>query len=30
VALDAARKTAGECVTDNLFARHIRPLFLGP
>jgi hypothetical protein len=28
-ALDAARATASECVTENLFARHIRPLFLG-
>ena len=28
-ALDAARETAGRCVTDNLFDRHIRPLFLG-
>jgi hypothetical protein len=27
-ALDAARETAGRCVTDNLFDRHIRPLFL--
>lgn len=28
-ALDAARETAGECVTENLLVRHIRPLFLG-
>jgi hypothetical protein len=28
-ALDAARETAGRCVTDNLFERHIRPLFVG-
>jgi tagaturonate epimerase len=28
-ALDAARETAGRCVTENLFDRHIRPLFLG-
>jgi hypothetical protein len=28
-ALDAARDRVGDCVTDNLFARHIRPLFLG-
>ena len=27
-ALDAAREVAGKCVTDNLFDRHIRPLFL--
>jgi hypothetical protein len=29
VALDEAREIAGRCVTDNLFNRHIRPLFLG-
>jgi hypothetical protein len=29
VALDEAREIAGRCVTDNLFDRHIRPLFLG-
>jgi hypothetical protein len=28
-ALDEAREIAGRCVTDNLFDRHIRPLFLG-
>jgi hypothetical protein len=28
-ALDDAREIAGRCVTDNLFDRHIRPLFLG-
>ncbi len=28
-ALDDARDTAGQCVTENLFDRHIRPLFLG-
>lgn len=28
-ALDEARDTAGRCVTDNLFDRHIRPLLLG-
>jgi hypothetical protein len=28
-ALDAARDTAGECVTDNLYGRHLRPLFVG-
>jgi hypothetical protein len=28
-ALDAAHETAGDCVTENLFERHIRPLFLG-
>jgi hypothetical protein len=28
-ALSAARETAGRCVRDNLFDRHIRPLFLG-
>ena len=27
--LDEAREIAGRCVTDNLFDRHIRPLFLG-
>jgi hypothetical protein len=27
-ALDEAREIAGRCVTDNLFDRHIRPLFL--
>lgn len=27
-ALDAAREVAGRCVTENLFDRHIRPLFL--
>jgi hypothetical protein len=27
-ALEAARETAGRCVTENLFDRHIRPLFL--
>jgi tagaturonate epimerase len=26
---DAAAEIAGRCVTDNLFHRHIRPLFLG-
>jgi hypothetical protein len=26
-ALDAGRETVGKCVTENLFARHIRPLF---
>jgi len=29
-ALDDARLLAGTCVTDNLFARHLRPLFLDP
>jgi hypothetical protein len=29
-ALDEARETAGACVTENLFDRHIRPLLLGP
>jgi hypothetical protein len=29
-ALDAAREVAGRCVTENLFDRHIRPLFLPP
>jgi hypothetical protein len=28
-ALDAAAEVAGRCVTDNLFDRHVRPLFLG-
>lgn len=28
-ALDGARETISGCVTHNLFARHIRPLFLG-
>jgi hypothetical protein len=28
-ALDTARETAGRCVTENLFDRHLRPLFLG-
>ena len=28
-ALAGAREIAGKCVTDNLFERHIRPLFLG-
>jgi hypothetical protein len=28
-ALDEARETAGRCVTENLFDRHVRPLFLG-
>jgi len=28
-ALVAARETAGRCVQENLFERHIRPLFLG-
>ena len=28
-ALDQAREIAGRCVSDNLFDRHIRPLFLG-
>ncbi len=28
-ALAAARDIAGECVTDNLYTRHIRPLFVG-
>jgi tagaturonate epimerase len=28
-ALDAAHETAGRCVTENLFDRHIRPLLLG-
>jgi hypothetical protein len=27
--LDAARETAGRCVTENLYDRHIRPLFEG-
>jgi tagaturonate epimerase len=27
-ALDAAREIAGRCVTDNLYQRHIRPLFV--
>ena len=26
-ALEAAREVAGRCVTENLFDRHIRPLF---
>jgi hypothetical protein len=29
-ALDAAAEVAGRCVTENLFDRHIRPLFLDP
>lgn len=29
-ALDHAREVAGKCVQDNLFDRHIRPLFLAP
>jgi hypothetical protein len=29
-ALDAAREVVGHCVTENLFDRHIRPLFLPP
>ena len=29
-ALQGAREIAGKCVTDNLYDRHIRPLFLGP
>ena len=28
-AQDGAREIAGRCVTDNLFERHIKPLFLG-
>jgi hypothetical protein len=28
-ALDDAREIAGRCVTENLFDRHIKPLFLG-
>ncbi len=28
-ALDAAAEVAGRCVTENLFDRHVRPLFLG-
>ncbi len=28
-ALDVARETAGRCVTENLYERHIRPLFVG-
>lgn len=28
-ALDAAREIAGRCVTDNLYDRHIKPLFVG-
>jgi len=28
-ALDNAREIAGRCVTENLFDRHIKPLFLG-
>jgi len=28
-ALDGAREIAGRCVTENLFDRHIKPLFLG-
>jgi hypothetical protein len=28
-ALDGAREIAGRCVTENLFERHIKPLFLG-
>src|SRR5262249_20144621 len=28
-ALAAAREIAGRCVTDNLYERHVRPLFLG-
>ncbi len=28
-ALEAAREVAGRCVTENLFDRHVRPLFLG-
>ena len=28
-ALDAARETAGRCVTENLFDRHLKPLLLG-
>lgn len=27
-ALDAARETAGRCVTENLYDRHLRPLFV--
>jgi hypothetical protein len=29
-ALDAAQEVAGRCVSENLFDRHIRPLFLPP
>jgi hypothetical protein len=29
-ALDSAAPTISQCVTDNLWRRHIRPLFLGP
>jgi len=28
-ALDAAREIAGRCVTDNLYDRHLKPLFVG-
>jgi hypothetical protein len=28
-ALDAAREIAGKCVTENLYDRHLRPLFIG-
>jgi len=28
-AQDGAREIAGRCVTDNLFERHIKTLFLG-
>jgi hypothetical protein len=28
-ALDDAREIAGTCVTENLYERHIRPLFVG-
>jgi hypothetical protein len=28
-ALDSAREIAGRCVTDNLYDRHIKPLFVG-
>jgi hypothetical protein len=28
-ALAAARETVARCVTDNLYERHIRPLFVG-
>jgi hypothetical protein len=28
-ALDAAHETAGRCVTENLYERHIKPLFVG-
>ena len=28
-AIDSARSTVAGCVTNNLYERHIKPLFLG-